>query len=79
MKAQNTDIFKDVAEENLRTFSNYFNSQLQEYKVLNSFKINKLTEDEVRQLGVNFFTKMVAKATYENNEFYFDKKLTVKI
>ena len=72
------ELLKEVAEANLKTFCNEFNSTLFNYRALNTNFINRLTEEEVRQLGVNFFTKMVAKASYKNNEFYFDKKLTVK-
>ena len=78
-KAKQFEIFKEVAEENLRTFCNDFNSQLFNYRALNTHKIcNVFDEDEVRQLAINFFTKTLAKKNFENQEFYFDKKVICK-
>ena len=74
------EVLKEVAEANLKTFVHEFNKELFEYRALNTHRIcDVLTEDEVRQLGVNFFTKMLMKKAYENENFYFDKKLTVRI
>jgi len=48
-KAIQFEIFKEVAEENLRTFCNGFNSELFNYRALNTHKIcNVFNEDEVR-------------------------------
>lgn len=71
-------LFKEVAEHNLEMFTNEFKSRLFDYGALSTHKISQLSEEEVRQLGINFFTKMLAKKSYENQEFYFDKKLIVR-
>lgn len=76
--ATKVKIFKEVAEHNLEMFTNELKARLFDYGALNTHKISQLSEEEVRQLGINFFTKMLAKKSYENQEFYFDKKLIVR-
>jgi len=78
-KAKQLEVFKEVAEENLRTFTNGFKSALFEYASLNKHRITEvLTDDETRHLAINFFTTQLAKKSFENQNFYFDKLLTFK-
>tara|TARA_R110002012_G_scaffold204652_2_gene374445 strand:- start:3856 stop:4149 length:294 start_codon:yes stop_codon:yes gene_type:complete len=76
---QKQEVFKEVAESNMQRFFNHFNKEVFEYSILQRDKISKLTEDEIRQLAVNFFGKELGKASFENQLFYFDKKLVSKI
>ena len=78
-QAQKFEIFKEVAENNMQMLVNSFSREVFNYRALNTHKIINLTEEEVRQLAINFFAKEIAKASFENSQFYFDKKLTVKI
>lgn len=78
-KAQNYETFKEVAEANLQNFVNGFKNELFNYRALNTHKICNLSDDEVRHLAINFFTKELAKQSFKNQEFYFDKTLIVKI
>lgn len=73
------ELFKEVAESNLERFYNSFKNQVFDYRALNTHKITKvLTEEEVRQLAINFFVKSLVKLNFEYQEQYFDKKLIVK-
>lgn len=74
------EIFKEVAEANLKMFVSQFNKEIFEYSIFEKHKITEvLNEDEVRQLAINLFTTMLSKKVYENTLFYQDKKLIVKI
>jgi len=69
------DLFKEVFETNLQSFINRANNDAFDYGALNINKILNLSDDEIRSLAVNFFTKTLTKKLNENIDFYFDKKL----
>jgi len=72
------NLFKEVAEANLTSFIHNFNNNLWDFRVVNAHKItNVFSEEEVRQLAINFFTKEVSRMTFENVNFYFDKKINL--
>lgn len=73
------DLFKEVAEHNLNMFKNGFKSKFYDYSILEKNFIQKCTDEEIRQLAINFFIKELTNELAENTNFYFDKKLKSEI
>lgn len=67
------ELFKEVVFSNLEMFINRINNESFNYRATNTNKIISLSEDEIRRLAVNFFTKELTKKVNENISFYFDK------